>query len=518
MLLVYGQDGERVRVDPDHANYYIKGDVSVSLGRDGSAVYRLSNIEKRGIFFDDIGTINGVPRSEDVCFQFSHATTDYDLGLDAGLDFWRYDEEIQEWQFDSEVDQGTPNFERSRVLVMTIVIDCSTSISDNFQDVKAMTRQLIEDLLARSDGGNIRIGIIGFSSSTTCMNIMPLTRNNVQRIYDFINRLHTGNGTAMYQAIDEAYTMMSNYVGARSNGITESNYGGSCMITFTDGLDQGSQNLQKGILTSDDYLRYVEENVLNASIMGRSYDREYVFLRGGDIMTDKQFQKYQGIARRLSSRASVSNDFAAAQREFRRIARDLTVRWSHLQCFIPKGISGKVAWTFREPRRSRPAPAPAPVVVATREVRPLLGLKLGIGTGTSTWNSYSTQYEGGGYYSTTDETYQQTGVAINLGADIAFPIGAKKFSVGGYANLGFNGGAEGVSFCVGPLGMYNFENGNGIMAGLGLGVIDGDAGFNFRAAFHFKGPWYVGFDNLVGYSSQSLVFVGFDFGRIGRRR
>ncbi len=506
VLLVYGQDGERVRVDPDHASYFIKGDVIITPSGQGSVDYSLRNIETRGISFDNLGSIRGSNMDYAVRFQFSHAETTHPGGFTEGLDFWRYDEDIQEWQYDSEVTQGVPAFESTKNLVMTIVIDCSTSIQDNFREVKEMTKELLRNMLQQSSGGNIRVGIIGFSASLTSMSIIPLTSSNLNRMYDFIdNRLATANGTAMYQAMDEAYTMMDNYVRTPSNGINYDNYGGACMITFTDGLDQASQNIDKGIYTADDYYRYVRENVLNARIMGGEYDKEYVFLRGSDIMTDRQAQKYQGIASSFSSRAHVSNDFATAKREFQSIARNLTTRWSHLQCFIPKGISGKVAWTFSEPRRSRPAPAPAPVVVATREVRPLLGLKLGIGTGTSSYDYY-------------DYVSSYTGIAINIGADIAFPIGSEKFSVGGYANLGFNGGAEGVSFCVGPLGMYNFENGNGIMAGLGLGVIDGDAGFNFRAAFHFKGPWYVGFDNLVGYSSQSLVFVGFDFGRIGRRR
>lgn len=46
----------QTRTNPNNADYYIKGYLSIERGQDGKPVYKLSNIQSKGISFDDPGS------------------------------------------------------------------------------------------------------------------------------------------------------------------------------------------------------------------------------------------------------------------------------------------------------------------------------------------------------------------------------------------------------------------------------------------------------------------------------
>ena len=111
---------QNIRTNPDVADYFIKGYLSIERGNDGKPVYKLSDIQKRGISFDDPGMMMWGEKTtqEDVMFQFTHYATDYVGGITTPLDFWRYDETINEWQPDIETRQGNAGVQDKKSMMV----------------------------------------------------------------------------------------------------------------------------------------------------------------------------------------------------------------------------------------------------------------------------------------------------------------------------------------------------------------------------------------------------------------
>ena len=136
------------RTNPDMAEYFIKGYLSIERGDDGKPVYKLSEIDNQGIYFDDprATRVGAETKFEDVLFQFSRASTKYPGGINTPLDFWRYDSSIHEWQPDGETRQGTAGVEEKKSMAVMLVLDCSSSIGDDFVSVQEAAKAFIQSL------------------------------------------------------------------------------------------------------------------------------------------------------------------------------------------------------------------------------------------------------------------------------------------------------------------------------------------------------------------------------------
>ncbi|MBQ3831673.1 MAG: hypothetical protein II815_00685, partial [Bacteroidales bacterium] len=154
-VMSYLGNAQNVRTNPDKANYFIKGDLSIEMGNAGKPVYKLSEINSKGITFKDPGQfiIGKETDKEDVLFQFSHVKTDYPDGIETKLDFWRYDESINEWQPDVETRQGSAGMEETKSMVVMLVLDCSTSLGEDFKFVQEAAKNFARNLLNASKGG-----------------------------------------------------------------------------------------------------------------------------------------------------------------------------------------------------------------------------------------------------------------------------------------------------------------------------------------------------------------------------
>ena len=74
VVLVMAQNN---RTNPDVADYFIKGYLSIERGNEGKLVYKLSQIDNQGLYFEDshatrVGREN--EKEENVLFLFSHAS------------------------------------------------------------------------------------------------------------------------------------------------------------------------------------------------------------------------------------------------------------------------------------------------------------------------------------------------------------------------------------------------------------------------------------------------------------
>lgn len=423
------------RTNPDVAKYYIKGNLSIEKGADGKTVYKLSQIDNSGIYFEDPhATRTGEETSlEDVLFQFSRASTDYPGGINTPLDFWRYDNTINEWQPDVETRQGTAGVETKKSMVVMLVLDCSSSLGSDFNLVQGAANNFIRSLYESSKGsGNIKLGIVGFSkiSETRILNIRPLTSDSYYEMTSFINRLSTQNGTALYYAMDKSISeLMEEY--CRSSIPSSEPLSAAIMVTFTDGLDQTSRNPDKNILTADNYydeiLAKYGTKMQNKSFNGIRLQHEIRGVKGNDIISEAQLGKFRRIGESLGN-FKLLNNYSDLGREFEDIAKNLIDQWRILNLYVPNSFSGRVAWTYPG-ERVKPAPIPTPKT--GRNV--FLGLNMTLGVPMTTSLDRSNSAYAGYYY----DKGPGIGVCLKFGMDITWPI-SNKFALGLYMNIGSN--------------------------------------------------------------------------------
>ena len=477
------------RTNPDVADYFIKGYLSIERGNDGKPVYKLSDIQKRGISFDDPGAMMKGEETldEDVMFEFTHYTTDYIGGITTPLDFWRYDETIHEWQPDVETRQGNASLQKKKSMVLMLVLDCSSSLQNDFSFVQEAAKSFIKSMLDASGKGNVKIGIVCFSkiSETEFFPITSLTNDSYYDMCRFINSRNVQNGTALYYAMDKAIDVMESYC---NNSIpAKEPLSAAMMVTFTDGLDQTSRDEEKGVYTADDYYIELQRKMKGKRFNGVPLQSKMRGVRGVDIATEAQLGKFSQIGNSLAD-FKLLNNVSELGQEFQGIAKSLIDEWAVLNCFVPNSFKGRVAWTYPSKKQV--------VVEKPKEPRKrgkwFFGLNAGFGL--SNFYRYDLEYfqrETGGtvYYNT--QYSNDLGFTFSGGIDIAFPIG-KAVNLGLFTSIGYETAVSSLLFDAGPLLLINFRNGSSLYLGGGMCAWDFDSfGTDWRAGFKFKNGLYL---------------------------
>lgn len=407
-------------VDPTtQAKYLIRGYCEKTLDKNGKAMYTLNDVTSHGFDFEQendgrwIGSYNA--ERGDVEFRFQKATTTHPAGLkNSVLDFWTYDAEINEWQHDVEVRQGTSQTYLTKQMIIMLVLDYSESVGEaGAQEIKESARLFINSLYQASSSGNVQIGIIKFNTKAyvekNTFAIRPLTEKTYYQMMNFIEDQRIDKGTALYYSIDKAIDMIENYP------IPANQYAGSYMLIFTDGLDNVSTNDAKGLITPELYYDYVTPLLKNTIINGQGIDAHLVALKGNDITTDAQYNKFRTKMKALCNEDNYHEiqRFQQLREMFGTFADNLVNSWTSLVCYIPEGRVGQVCWTLGEVNYVNDKDKTPKVKTPTGQKQLFLGVNLGGGAGLQ--NSF------GGYWA--------------IGADFAYPI-TQKFGLGAYLTFG----------------------------------------------------------------------------------
>lgn len=411
------------RIHPDKAEYKIYGNFETTFSNDGEVVFELTEVKPVGLSFPvEPKYIGGQTTAGNVYFTFDKVKYEGSPDLD-NIALWTYDELLNKWVADVETGKEEGAANHTNEMTVMLVLDCSSSLmrkgSNGLDDVKNSAKSFIDVMLLNSrNAGNIHIGIIGFSSmiETRKLQMQPLTEYSAEKMKAFIDSFEQGNGTALYKSFDDAIDITQEYVTKLKK------FAGSAIVTFTDGLDNGSNNFEKRIGSKQAYFKYLQDEVLHQTIGGIPFQSYTIFVPGGDDVKDPAVENK--IVGELKILAKQDNRFfkvyntSALEDQFRQIAQSLIDSWKVLSCFISSGQNGKVCWTFG--KYDQPVKIGKPF---------LIGLNLGIGV----------PYELGGY----KDEYSWAGLDFQIGLDFAYPI-ANKFALGCYisAGGGFTGGED----------------------------------------------------------------------------
>lgn len=407
------------RVHPNEASYKIEGDFSYRIVNN-SVQYELTNVVATGLQINQQDVYVGYqPDGKEVMFTFDHIVADDPQfpGFD-NIAYWYYDPDIADWQPDIEIRKGERSNELQKDITMVLIIDCSNSLKNDFQIVKNATLRFLRQMYEAAPNGNVHIGIVGFSSmpDTQILPIQPLNSMTYNSMQSFVRDLSVSNGTALFYAWDKAVEATVQYI----NSGRMNNYESSHFITFTDGIDQTSQDINRRpnpIVNADDYYNYIIKTAKNKI---QNYESDVVFVKGIDITNEQQQSKFENKLSQLA----VPNDrwhyerlesINRLENKFSEIANRLTDSWQVLNCYVAPARHGRVCWTFGK-KEHKPTPTPKPIV--EKSDRPLLiGMDMGFGVPIEFGN------------------YTGAGLDIQLGFDFAYPI-SDKFAMGFYTSVG----------------------------------------------------------------------------------
>ena len=346
--LSYAQNSSQA----EKASHYIEGDYSVSV-INGEFVYKLQNITSKGIEFTPEDVKIGQEINEFEVFYFDHATTTYPGGFAGGLKFWKWDDTNNKWQIDSETKDGELGSSQNKVMTIMLVLDCSTSLGDKFEELKDYAERFITTIYDKSKNGNVRLGIIGFNTmyytENTIYPITELTPSTYSSMINFVKHLTKDKQTAMYYAMRLATEYMEDYV-SRMVLPSDVEYDGSYIVTFTDGYDNNSRDPKIGAPADgilNPYYKYVNEQCLTKKLKGKSIESFVIAVEGNDVGGNAQ--KFREVLKGLSSdedHFKLATKFSELEVIFEDIAKNLIDRWNNLVCFVPPSYNGRVRWTL----------------------------------------------------------------------------------------------------------------------------------------------------------------------------
>lgn len=441
----WGQKSVKQAIHPDEVAYKIDGNFSYEIvGND--VLYKLTDVWGTGMVVQKRDPVQGFlnvdrkdvfqgeqPDNKEVGFCFPRIIPSEGFPGYDNISYWYYDTEIQEWQKDSEIRKSEMQQVTSKQVTVMLIIDCSSSLDKRksevngrkneddafFEKVKISSIKFLKTLLESSSHGNVHVGIVAFSSipDTRMLPMQPLTSESVKEMEGFINSRRTENGTALFYAWDQAIQKTQDYV---SSG----NFDKSYFVTFTDGIDQTSQDMTHRptpIVSADDYFKYI---ISDAQKTIKNYESDVVFVRGSDIGSDAQMEKFEKKLKQLAvpndeEHYTRLNNMNQLEEKFDDIASRLTDSWKELTLYVAPARHGKVCWTFgqKEVKQEKPK-------VVKAKGKNFCGMSFGIGVNICNWSSgYNAAYS------------KAISVPINVGFDYAWRL-SDRFAMGIYAVIG----------------------------------------------------------------------------------
>lgn len=475
-------------------DYYIEGFYEIKNNR-----HYLNNVTTRGITIDGKNYISEVEGSFEMVtskdgrsgelteFVFDKAKTECDNGFDGGF-YLQYLLEVgrqREWVDEKEYLQNSGSrYEKKDMLVM-LVLDYSTSMlrNDYISKMQKSAIDFINTLYKASVDGNIRVGIIAFSgkSQTKEFPIKGLDSYSKREMESFINSVKPGINTAYYYAIDHAVDMLEEF--SSDAYLDRENYGGACVVTFTDGLDNESA-------TGDSDLAYINNTLRYKAILGKNIEFFSIGFTGAEDFSRLQRAKFDEVMEKTSTdkeHFKTSDDFGEIEKYFGEIARKLIDRWKIIALYTPQGHNGKkVRWVLNC-GGSRPTPPREPSIRRS----PWFGISAEVGVFDE------------------DEPFG----GINL--DMAFSVN-DFLAIGGRIGIMVDEDFE-QGIMVGPEVKLTFPNNSAVIAGLGGGMVCDEGVFYLRAGYKTRKSFFVTSEILTNGDEIGFgIGLGFSFG--GKRR
>lgn len=151
------------------------------------------------------------------------------------------------------------------------------------------------------EDNGVFMGIIGFNDEIKRKPISLLNEYYKGEFTSFVNELQMGNATLLYYAVDQAISSM------KAQTFPE-NLSNAILLTFTDGLDQGSLAMKPEYRTSKGYADYLSSLISDTKIQGHTLEAYAIGLKSEDVYDDEMFMyNLQSLASKDENISPVNN-------------------------------------------------------------------------------------------------------------------------------------------------------------------------------------------------------------------
>ena len=212
----------------------------------------------------------------------------------------------------------------------TSYTDSSPLKGTNYYKVKA-TGEDIESVLSvasslvsyNDDNGlatGLYMGIIGFNEDLIDKGFMtPLASNTKSTFTSFVNSLTTKKNTVLYYAVDKALDKLTTTP-------FPNNLRNVAIVTFTDGLDQGSLPMinYDPYVSKAEYRTYLDGRIKSTMVQGLSLSAYTIGVRGGDVTNVQEFQNNLVSLASSEENATEVSNMTEVNSRFQEIANQLT--------------------------------------------------------------------------------------------------------------------------------------------------------------------------------------------------
>ena len=139
----------------------------------------------------------------------------------------------------------------------------------------------------------VYLGIVGFNQDLYIKPIDVLANSTAGFYTSYVSDLERKDGTLLYYAVDRAlYLLSSKDFPTPLSSVN--------LVTFTDGLDQGSLMMNGNYYTDEQYLDAVNSRICNTTVKGLPVTAYSLGMRGSDV---SDYTKFQNNLKKLASSA-----------------------------------------------------------------------------------------------------------------------------------------------------------------------------------------------------------------------
>ena len=218
------------------------------------------------------------------------------------------------------------------------------TISSTYETLlsQATSPVIMEESSASQIETGLYMGVIGFNQALTTKDISILSTDTENNFTNFISSLTSKNGTLLYYAVDKA-------IDALATSTLPNDLVNVAMVTFTDGLDQGSFMMGGSYESNEEYLSAVNNKIKNTKVKGLPISAYSIGLRGTDVSDVAQFQSNLENLASSSENATEVNSMDEVNAKFQEIAEQLYKENSSqtISLTIPGQANGtKIRFTF----------------------------------------------------------------------------------------------------------------------------------------------------------------------------
>ena len=196
-----------------------------------------------------------------------------------------------------------------------------------------------------TDDPGLYMGITGFNQQLYTKPISILNRATRNDFTGFVSSLSTKDATVLYYAVDKS-------LDALDAAPFPKNLRNVAIVTFTDGLDQGSLMLtDQGYITDTQYASALSSRINSMSVHGYPLQAYTIGLKGTDVTNDEMFMSNLRSLASSEDNVALVNNMDEVKSKFQAIADNLaktSYSYSHTLTLNIPGVSDgtRIRFTF----------------------------------------------------------------------------------------------------------------------------------------------------------------------------